>query len=102
MIASVEGTVGAITAESLVIEVGGIGYRVFAAPSVLASATAGGTLKLHTYHLVREDQQALYGFKTAGGARVLQPAAHRDRRRAEGRAGDRRLAPDRQTSSWRS
>ena len=65
MIASLEGTVGAIAADSLVIEVGGIGYRVFAAPSVLAGAAAGGRLKLHTHHLVREDQQALYGFKTA-------------------------------------
>ncbi len=62
MIASVEGRVGAISADSLVIEVGGIGYRVFVAPSVLAKAQPGATLKLHTYHLVREDQQALYGF----------------------------------------
>ena len=65
MIASVEGVVGAIAADSLVIEVGGLGYRVFAAPSILATATPGGRLKLHTYHLVREDQQALYGFRTA-------------------------------------
>jgi Holliday junction DNA helicase RuvA len=65
VIASVEGVVGAITADSVVIEVGGIGYRVFTPPSVLASATAGGRLKLHTHHLVREDQQALYGFRTA-------------------------------------
>jgi Holliday junction DNA helicase RuvA len=65
VIASVEGTVGAVAADSLVIEVGGIGYRVFAAPSILAAAQPGGRLKLHTYHLVREDQQALYGFRTA-------------------------------------
>jgi Holliday junction DNA helicase RuvA len=65
VIASVEGRVGAIAGDSLVIEVGGIGYRVFAAPSVLATAQPGGTLKLHTYHLVREDQQALFGFRTA-------------------------------------
>ena len=65
MIASVEGVVGAIAADSLVIEVGGIGYRVYAAPSVLAAAPAGGRLKLHTYHLVREDQQALFGFRTS-------------------------------------
>ena len=65
MIASVEGRVGAIAFDSLVIEVGGIGYRVFAAPAVLSAATAGSTLKLHTYHLVREDQQALYGFRSA-------------------------------------
>ena len=65
MIASVEGVVGAIAGDSLVVEVGGIGYRVFAAPSVLASAVPGSRLKLHTHHLVREDQQALFGFRTA-------------------------------------
>ena len=65
MLASVEGTVGAVTLDSVVIEVGGLGYRVFAAPAVLSSAQPGSRLKLHTYHLVREDQQALYGFRTA-------------------------------------
>jgi holliday junction DNA helicase RuvA len=65
VIASVEGVVGAISADSLVIEVGGIGYRIFAAPAIISTATAGGRLKLHTYHLVREDQQALYGFRTS-------------------------------------
>jgi Holliday junction DNA helicase RuvA len=65
VIASVEGTVGAISADSLVIEVGGLGYQVFAAPSILTAAAPGSRLKLHTYHLVREDQQALYGFRTA-------------------------------------
>jgi Holliday junction DNA helicase RuvA len=63
--ASVEGTVGAVTLDSVVIEVGGLGYRVFAAPAVLSAAQPGSRLKLHTYHLVREDQQALYGFRTA-------------------------------------
>jgi Holliday junction DNA helicase RuvA len=48
-----------------VLEVGGIGYRVFAAPSVVAAAVPGSTVKLHTYHLVREDQQALFGFRTS-------------------------------------
>ena len=65
MIASVEGKVGAVAFDSLVIEVGGIGYRVFAAPAVVAAAAPGSVLKLHTYHLVREDQQALYGFRSA-------------------------------------
>ena len=66
MIASVEGVVGAVAADSLVIEVGGLGYRVFAAPAVLALAQPGGRLQApHTYHLVREDQQALYGFRSA-------------------------------------
>lgn len=64
MIASVEGVVGAIAADSLVLETGGIGYRVFCSPSVISTATPGSRLKLHTYHLVREDQQALFGFRT--------------------------------------
>ena len=64
MIASVEGVVGAISPDSLVIEVGGIAYRVFTSPALIATATPGGRLKLHTYHLVREDQQALFGFRT--------------------------------------
>ena len=54
----------------------------------------GAQLKLHTYHLVREDQQALYGFRTAEELGFFDAAADRDRRRPEGRAGDRRLAPD--------
>jgi Holliday junction DNA helicase RuvA len=65
MIASVEGRVGAVTPDSVVVEVGGIGYRVFAAPAILSTAQPGGQIKLHTYHLVREDQQALYGFRSA-------------------------------------
>jgi holliday junction DNA helicase RuvA len=64
VIASVEGVVASVAFDSLVLEVGGIGYQVFAAPAILVSAVPGSRLKLHTYHLVREDQQALYGFRT--------------------------------------
>jgi len=65
MIASLEGVVGGVAADSLVLEVGGIGYRVYAAPAILAAAEPGKRLKLHTHHLVREDLQALYGFRSA-------------------------------------
>jgi Holliday junction DNA helicase RuvA len=64
MIASVDGVVAAVAMDSVVVEVGGVGYRVFAAPGILSTAQPGGRLKLHTYHLVREDQQALYGFRS--------------------------------------
>ena len=64
MIASVDGIVAAIAADSVVLEVGGIGYRVQVAPAVVASAATGSRLKLHTHHLVREDLQALFGFRT--------------------------------------
>ena len=60
------------------------------APAVLPSAQPGGRLKLHTYHLVREDQQALYGFRTSDELGLLRAAADRDRGRPEGRPRDRR------------
>src|SRR5215211_5743449 len=56
--------VAAVSVDSLIVEVGGLGYRVFAAPSVLASAAPGARLKLFTHHVVREDLQALYGFRS--------------------------------------
>jgi Holliday junction DNA helicase RuvA len=64
MIASVDGVVASVAVDALVIEASGLGYRVFAAPGVLAAAQPGSRLKLHTYHLVRDDQQALFGFRT--------------------------------------
>jgi Holliday junction DNA helicase RuvA len=64
VIASLAGQVAAVSLDSVIIEVGGIGYRVYVSPSVLATAAAGGTLKLFTHHVVREDLQALYGFRT--------------------------------------
>jgi len=64
MIASVEGRVGAVAFDSVVLEVGGIGYRIFTAPAILVTAVPGSIVKLYTYHLVREDQQALFGFRS--------------------------------------
>lgn len=64
MIASIEGVVAEVGADSLVLEAGGIGYRVFAGAGTLAAARPGARLKLRTYHLVREDAQALYGFRS--------------------------------------
>ena len=65
MIASLDGVVAAIALDSLIVEVGGVGYRIYAAPSVLASAAIGSRLKLFTHHVVREDAQQLFGFRTA-------------------------------------
>jgi Holliday junction DNA helicase RuvA len=64
VIASLDGVVAAVAFDALIVEVGGVGYRVYASPSVLASAAPGSRLKLYTYHVFREDLQALYGFRT--------------------------------------
>jgi holliday junction DNA helicase RuvA len=63
VIASLDGIASAVFADSMIVEVGGIGYRVFAAPSVLVGVRAGERIKLFTHHVIREDLQALYGFR---------------------------------------
>lgn len=64
MIAFVEGKVAAITTDSVVLEAAGVGYRIFCGPATLSGLKEGAAVRLHTHHLVREDQQALYGFRT--------------------------------------
>jgi Holliday junction DNA helicase RuvA len=64
VIASLDGLVSAVFADSLILEVGGVGYRVFCAPAALSTVRTRERAKLFTHHLVREDAQALYGFRT--------------------------------------
>ena len=64
MIASLQGTVASVHADSVVVVVGGVGYRVYCGTGTIASARVDGQIRLFTHHLVREDQQALYGFAT--------------------------------------
>jgi Holliday junction DNA helicase RuvA len=64
VIAFVEGSVVSIGPDSAVIQAGGVGYRVFCGPGTLSDLKEGSTKRLYTHHLVREDQQALYGFAT--------------------------------------
>ena len=62
MIGSLRGTVTHLGADYALVEVGGIGYRVLAGPSLLARLRQGRETSVFTHHLVREDQQALFGF----------------------------------------
>jgi holliday junction DNA helicase RuvA len=64
VIAFVEGEVVSIGTDSAVVQAGGVGYRVFGGPGTLAALHESATTRLYTHHLVREDQQALYGFRT--------------------------------------
>jgi len=64
VIAFVEGRVVAISPDSAVVQAGGVGYRIFCGPATLATLKEGTDSRLYTHHLVREDIQALYGFRT--------------------------------------
>lgn len=49
----------------VLVEVGGVGYRVTVAPTTAASlGEVGDAVFLHVHHHIREDAQALYGFPT--------------------------------------
>src|ERR1700749_3194789 len=62
MISSVRGEVLEVALDHVVIEAAGIGYRINATPSTLATLRPGSETRLITAMIVREDSQTLYGF----------------------------------------
>ena len=70
MIASVRGEVLDVALDHVVIEAAGVGYKVMATPSTLATLHRGSEARLITAMIVREDSQTLYGFPD-GDARDL-------------------------------
>jgi Holliday junction DNA helicase RuvA len=68
MIGSLRGTVlersAAATTGELLLEVGGVGYRVSVPTGTLALADPGASFFLHVHTHVREDAIVLYGFAT--------------------------------------
>lgn len=64
MIAYIKGEIESIEESSVVIDNGGIGYRVFMPASALQSLRRGEERKIYTFFSVREDAMQLYGFLT--------------------------------------
>lgn len=67
MIGSLRGTLTDAGLDGAVlVDVGGVGYRVLVAPAtVKALGDVGATVSLHTHLAVREDALTLYGFATS-------------------------------------
>ena len=63
MIARLRGRVAGRSGAGLIVEVGGVGYLVHAAPSVQRLGSGEVTIEVHT--IVREDALQLYGFATS-------------------------------------
>ncbi len=59
MIALISGEVVARGADHVVVDVRGVGYKVF-----VPRHPSGDTVALHTHHVVRDDAQQLFGFET--------------------------------------
>jgi Holliday junction DNA helicase RuvA len=66
MITSIQGTLVEATPLVAVVEVNGLGYEVNVPVTTAERLPArGGTVKLHTWVVYREDAQTLYGFASA-------------------------------------
>ena len=66
MIATLRGEISQIEENALIVEVGGVGLRVFVPAPLRAQAKAGEMLFLFTHLVVREDALILYGFESQG------------------------------------
>lgn len=62
MIAHLRGEVAALSLDSAVLDVGGVGHHVFCTPGTIAGLRLGQQAQLATSLVVREDSLTLYGF----------------------------------------
>lgn len=66
MIATLRGEVIQIEETALILEVGGVGLRVFVPKPLLTKFDTGEIILLQTHLVVRENDLSLYGFETPG------------------------------------
>ncbi len=66
MISRISGIAVSKTLRSVVIDTGGVGYKVFVTPDTLAQISLDAPFSLWTHLAVREDALDLYGFPTEG------------------------------------
>ena len=66
MIATLRGEITQIEDNALIVEVGGVGLRVFVPAPLRGRLKAGDAVFLFTHLVVREDALALYGFESQG------------------------------------
>ena len=73
MIATLHGKLQSRTDDSLIVNVGGVGFRVRAPSGTIASlGAAGSDVMLYTHLHVREDDLSLYGFATEDELRLFE------------------------------
>jgi Holliday junction DNA helicase RuvA len=72
MIARIRGEIAGRNPDSLIVDVNGVGYLVYAPAGVIAKAKNGDEVTLHTHLVVREDSMTLYGFTDAQEERLFQ------------------------------
>lgn len=73
MFAYIKGKLEIKSNDYIVIDVMGIGYKIYMSPSAIDTlGEIGQTIKVHTHYHVREDSISLYGFKTLEELRMFE------------------------------
>ena len=73
MFAYIKGSLEMKFKNYIVIDVGGLGYKIFMAEnSINTIGDIGDTVKVFTYYRVREDDVSIYGFKTQEELRMFE------------------------------
>lgn len=73
MYAYIKGTLEIKSVDYVVIETGGIGYKVFMSQTAIDKlGEVGNSVKVYTYLKVREDDMSLYGFNTNEELRMFE------------------------------
>jgi Holliday junction DNA helicase RuvA len=73
MIASLQGVIDAVSKDSLIVNVNGIGFKVSVTTSVLSEMGAvGREVKLYTHFHIREDDMSLFGFSSLDEMRLFE------------------------------
>ena len=73
MLAYIKGSLEMKNKNYIVIDVGGLGYKIFMSENAINSlGEIGKIIKVHTYYRVREDDISIYGFKTQEELRMFE------------------------------
>lgn len=65
MIATIHGVISGLSANELIVNIGGVGLRVYVPRPVLENTGGvGRSIRLHTHLIVRETELSLYGFES--------------------------------------
>lgn len=72
MIAHLNGTVAEKFANSVIVDVNGVGYEVTVSAPDFDKLTLGDKIKLYTYHNIRETAEELYGFSSLAAKKLFE------------------------------
>ncbi len=73
MYAYIKGKIDMKLSDSIIIETGGVGYKIYMTKNAIEKlGNIGDVVKIHTHYYVREDNISLYGFMTSEELRMFE------------------------------